>query len=192
MSAVRRPAVSAASIACSTAARFRLQAEAVRKQHRRRRDRADRIGDVLARDVRRRAVNGLEQAGAVPQARRRQQAERPHHRAGLVREDVAEHVLGEDRRRTTTARSASFIAQVSTSLCVSVTSGILARHLGHDLPPESRDLEHVGLVDRRHAPAPQTRARRTPRARSARSRCASSASCCARRSPSAVTPRGSP
>jgi glutamine---fructose-6-phosphate transaminase (isomerizing) len=69
---------------------------ACRSSMRRRRDGPNRVGHVPARDVRRRAVHRLEQAGAVSEAGRRQQAERADDGAGLVRQDVPEQVLGED------------------------------------------------------------------------------------------------
>ena len=79
-----------------------LAAEREAQQHRRRQDRADRVGDVLAGDVGRGAVDRLVQPEravrrpALPERRRRQHAEAPGQDRGLVGQDVAEQVLGDD------------------------------------------------------------------------------------------------
>ena len=76
----------------------------------------------LPGDIRRRAVDRLEQSGAVAETRRRQQAERSAHRAGFVRQDVAEHVLGEDHVEARRRERELHRRRVHDS-CVSVTSG---------------------------------------------------------------------
>ena len=64
----------------------------VPQEHGRRRNGADRIGDVLPGNGRGRAVDRLEQTGAPADARRGQQAERADHRTRFVRKDIAEQV----------------------------------------------------------------------------------------------------
>ena len=61
-----------------------------REQHR------ERVCDALPRDVGRRAVARLVERRPVAQRRRGEHAERPGEHRGLVGEDVAEHVLGQD------------------------------------------------------------------------------------------------
>ena len=71
-------------------------AETVFEQHRRGCNRADRVGDVPPRDVRRRPVHRLEHPGPVPDARRRQQPDGSGDHGRFVREDVAEEVFRQD------------------------------------------------------------------------------------------------
>src|SRR5690606_14343597 len=77
--------------------RLRLQPQRVAQQQGRAEDRADRVGDALAGDVGGRAVDRLVQSRrAFAQRRGRQQAHRAGQHRGLVGEDVAEQVLGDD------------------------------------------------------------------------------------------------
>ena len=86
-----------ASTASRTAAAAVGRVERVLEQHRRRQDRRERVRLVLAGDVGRRAVHRLvEPDAALAEARRRQHAERARDHRGLVGEDVAEQVLGDD------------------------------------------------------------------------------------------------
>ena len=108
--------------------RFGFEAERMAQQQRGAEDRAAGIGDALAGDVGRRAVDRLVQADAsVAERSRRQQAQRAGQHRRLVGEDVAEHVLGDDRRRIRAARASRCIAIESTSWCSSVTSGNSSR-----------------------------------------------------------------
>src|ERR671921_2179092 len=68
------------------------------EHHRRREYRRVGVRRFLARYVRRRAVDGLVEAGraGLAQRSRRQQAHRAWEHGGLVGEDVAEEVLGQD------------------------------------------------------------------------------------------------
>ena len=77
-------------------ARLGLEAECMSKEHRRGCNRADRVGHVLPGDIRRRPVHRLEQPRALAKTGGRKQTERSDDRASLVRQDVAEEVLGED------------------------------------------------------------------------------------------------
>ena len=127
-SPVRQPSSSAAPTAASIAPRHVLAPERQPQHHRRRQDRADRVGAVLAGDVRRRAVDRLVQAeravGGLPLAerRRRQHAEGAGEHRRLVGQDVAEQVLGDDDVEVG-GRLTSSIAHESTSWWLTSTSG---------------------------------------------------------------------
>ena len=89
-----------------------------RQEHRRR------VGHAAPGDVRRGAVDGLEEARpAVGEARRRRQPQAAGDRRGHVGQDVAEGVLGDHRRPARPGRSTSVIAAVSTSRWSTATSG---------------------------------------------------------------------
>src|SRR5690606_25532778 len=110
-------------------------------------NRAERIGDALAGDVRRGAVNRLEQARAVAEAGAGEQADRAGQHGCGVGEDVAEQVRGHHdvetfwgadqihRRRVDVLM---FQGNIRIFRLVQVLDG---------LAPQLRDLEHVGLVD---------------------------------------------
>ena len=90
---------------------------------RHRQDLRERIGHALARDVRRRAVDGLVEALAVRVERgRRQHPDGAREHRGLVRQDVAEHVARDEHVELPRVPT-SCIAQLSTRMCVSSTSG---------------------------------------------------------------------
>ena len=96
---------------------------------------------ALAGDVGRRAVDRLVEAGLAGLAERRrgQHAERAGQLRGLVREDVAEQVVGDDARRTGAGSCTSCMAALSASMCSSVDVGILAGvQRGDHLAPERR------------------------------------------------------
>ncbi len=96
MSGVRAPASIARIAAASSASASFVSSERVTQQHRDAEDRAVRIRDALAGDVRRGAVDRLVQAALrVAERRRGQHAERARQHRGFVGEDVAEHVLGD-------------------------------------------------------------------------------------------------
>ena len=132
------------------------------------------IGDALAGDVGRRAVDRFVQpARAVAERGRGQQAERAGQHRGLVGQDVAEHVLGD--RHVEVARAADQVHRRRVDqhvLELHVGKLVAHRRASRDLAPQARGLEHVGLVDRRElargarAPAAPRRARcaRSPRA----------------------------
>ena len=70
-SLVRRPSARARSTADSTASGLGFQSESVAQHHRGREEHRQRVGGAGARDVGRRAVHGLEQAGTVGRRARR-------------------------------------------------------------------------------------------------------------------------
>ena len=156
-------------------ARLGFERERVAQQQRDRADRADRVGDVLPGQRRRRPVDRLVEAGAVAEARRRQHAERAGDRAGFVRQDVAEQVLGD--HDVVAARIEGEVHREGVDVLVLERDvGIRLRHLGDRRAPQLRRLEHVGLVDREHLAAAPARELEGD-LRRARPRPACSASC---------------
>ena len=115
-------------------------------------DHADRVGDPLARDVGRRAVHGLEQRRAVAAQRGgREHAERAGEHRRLVGEDVAEHVLGDDHLEVARRGDQLHRARVDEDVLELDVRELLGVDAGDDLAPEPARVEHVGLVDGRHA-----------------------------------------
>ena len=122
--------------------------ERIAQHHRRRQDRRQRIGDVLARDVGRRAVHRLVQPLAIVRERRgRQHADRAREHRRRVGEDVAEHVARhhdvELRGRAHELHRRRVDEQVR-----ELDVRILLADARDDVAPELHRLEHVGLVDR--------------------------------------------
>ena len=132
------------------------------QQHRRRQDRADRVRDVASGDVRRRAVDRLVQAELpvvgppLAERRRRQHAEAPGQDRRLVRQDVAEQVLGDDDVEVGRPPDEQHRARID-QLVVEPDVGELGGQLVGDPAPQPRGREDVGLVDLGHDPAPAPR-----------------------------------
>ena len=111
--------------------RFLFEPERPAQQHRRGEDRASRVRPPLPCDVRRAAVDRLVQAesrlragsGPAAEARRRQDADRSRQNRRFIRQDIAEHILGHNRRRSAPDFMMRCIAIASTRTCSSVTSG---------------------------------------------------------------------
>src|SRR5215510_14471482 len=76
---------------------IRAAVERIAEQYRGRENGCDRIRHPLPRDVGRRAVHRLVEADPPAEARRWQHAHRSGEDGGLVRQDVPERVLGDDR-----------------------------------------------------------------------------------------------
>ena len=146
-SAVRCPSRIVRASADSIARASSSPCQLWRNTQRERADRAGRIGDVAARERRRRPVHRLVQRSPVAQARRRQQAERSGYGAGLVREDVAEQVLGEHHVVARRIEREVHRERIHV-LVLERDVGIVGRHRGHGPAPQLRRLEHVGLVHR--------------------------------------------
>ena len=122
--------------------------ESVPEQHRRREDHRERVGDPLAGDVGRRAVDGLEDAGSVcARAGARQQPDRAGEHRRLVAEDVAEHVLGEDHVEVARGGDELHRGVVDEQVLELDVRELLAVDAHDDLAPQPAGLEHVGLVD---------------------------------------------
>ena len=123
----------------------------VLQQHGGREDRGHRVGDVLPRSLRIGAVDRLEKGHLGADARRREHAQRTADDAGLVGEDVAEHVLGDDHVEM--GRLAYDLHRgVVHEHEFQLHFGVPGRHILRDLPPQARGFEHVGLVHDRQAP----------------------------------------
>ena len=124
--------------------------ERVLEQHRGREDRGERIRDVPAGDVGRRAVNRLVEADpARAETGRRQHPHRSGDLRRLVREDVAEEILGDDHveaRRIAHQQHRARIDELVGERHVGEFAGDLVDHRH----PELRRLEHVRLVHVRH------------------------------------------
>ncbi len=82
-------------------------------------------------------MDGLEDSGAaLPQARRRQHAERAGEHRGFVGEDVAEHVLGDDHVEAARAGDELHRGVVDEHV-VEGDVGVVGVDLGDDLAPEA-------------------------------------------------------
>ena len=75
----------------------------------------------------------------------------------LVRQDVAEQVLGDDDVEVGRPADEQHRARVDELVVEPSTSGILDRDLVGDRPPQPRGREDVGLVDAGDAAAPAAR-----------------------------------
>ena len=119
---------------------------------------ANRIGQALAGDARCAAVHRLVEAEAAglrharAEAGRGQQAQRAGDRGRLVRQDVAEQVLGDDHvvvRRLGQDQVGGRIHQ----RVLDADRWVPRRDLVHHLAPEPAGGQHVGLVDAGQVPA---------------------------------------
>jgi len=98
----------------------------------------------------------VEPDAAVAEARRGQHAERAGDLGGLVRQDVAEQVLGDDHVEAARVPHQQHRARVH-ELVDQRHVGEALGHLLDHLHPELRGLEHVGLVHVRHVLAAPAR-----------------------------------
>ena len=103
-------------------------------------------------------MHRLVHAHRAAEAGRRQHADGSRQHGGLVAQDVAEHVGGHDHVELLGVPNelhGAVVHQHVLELHVSVA--FLTVDPGHDLAPQLRGLEHVGLVHRGHAPSPPAR-----------------------------------
>ncbi len=128
-----------------------LEPEAVPEQHGRRKDRPDGVGGVLPGDVRGGAVDGFVEAHGAAQAGGGQQAQRAGQHGGLVAEDVAEEVLRQHHVEIAGPRDEGHGEAVHVGMG-DLHRGIGGSQLVHDLAPEARGLQHIGLVHGDQAP----------------------------------------
>ncbi|CDN41806.1 Glutamine amidotransferases class-II [Paenibacillus sp. P22] len=107
----------------------------------------DRVGDALASDIRRRAVDRLVQAeAAFAEGSGAQHADGARQHGSLVAQDIPEHVLRHDdveARRTAKQLHGAVVDEHMLKLHLR----ILRRDPVHDLAPEAGSLQHVGFVD---------------------------------------------
>ena len=124
-------------------------------QHERhRQDGGQRVGLVLAGDVGGAAVHRLVHAYLAAEAGRRQHADGAGEHGGLVAQDVAEHVGGDDDVELPGVADelhGAVVHQHVVELHVAVT--LLVADARHHLAPQLGGFQHVGLVHRGH-PAP--------------------------------------
>ena len=125
---------------------FGVKLGGVAQQHGRRTDGADGIGNSLARDVRRGAVDRLVEIDLAADAGRGQHAERAGNDGRLVGENVSEEIFREHH-----IVAGGLGDDVHGE---GIHQGVLERDLGEfggdagdHLTPEARGLQHVGLID---------------------------------------------
>ena len=128
-------------------------AEPLPQQQAHAKNRARRIGHVLAHQLRRRPVDRLNQRRPVPRAPRRNHANRTRQRRGLVAENVAEKIRRQQhvellRPQDDLHRRVVHVQMIDRQVAR------CRRHARHRLPPQPRSRQHVGLVHRRHPPRP--------------------------------------
>ena len=125
---------------------LRRHIEAVPQHHGRGQDAGDGVDDILSGDVRGRAVDGLVQPpGAVPQAGGGHHADAAGDLAGLVGQDVAEHVLRDNHVELGGILADLHGAVVHEHLPVFHVR-VLRRQAVHHLPPQAAGVQHIGLV----------------------------------------------
>ena len=134
---------------------FLRQSETIFEHRRHRADRAQRIGLVLARDVRRRAVYRLVQPTQAPDGLRspiEADGSMPIDPASTAPSSlrISPNMFSVSITSKRVGFSTSCMAQLSTSMWSSATSGNSRADLGHHAAPELRIFEHVRFVDRRH------------------------------------------
>jgi hypothetical protein len=98
-------------------------------------------------------VGGLEERVVVADVARRRHAEAADGGRRQVREDVAEHVLGDDHVVVAGALDQVHRHRVHVGV-LRLDVGVVHRHLVEQRAEERVALEHVGLVDERHATHP--------------------------------------
>ena len=147
------------------------------EQHRARQDRADRVGHVLARDVRRRAVDRLVQPEhavrrpALAERRRRQHPQRSRRARDASSDRMSPNMFSVTMTSKCAGRVTSSIAHESTSRCSTSTSGYSASDLLDDLAPQAADDASTFALSTLVTPAAAGRGRaRTRAGRCARSR----------------------
>ncbi len=119
-----------------------------------RQDQRGRVGDALAGDVRRRAVNRLEDGRFSADVGAGREAETAHQPGHLVREDVAEHVLRHDDVELIRIHHQLHRRGVDDPVVELDTAFVFLRDLPADLEEQPvRALQDVGLVHERHLPA---------------------------------------
>ena len=139
-------------------------AEAVAQHHRRREEGRERVGDALAGDVGRRAVDRLEEARLAlgAEARRGQHSQRAGQHRRLVAEDVAEEVLGDDHVEVGRARDElhrRVVDQQVVELDVGVVGGDAGRPTSRQRREVSSTLALSTEVTRGLRPEPSARRR---------------------------------
>ena len=136
--------------------RLARQSGGVPQQHRRRGDRAERIRQILAGDVGRRPVHWFVEIDFAADRCRRQHPDRSGQRRGLIAQDVAEQVLGEDDVEVRGLHRQAHRARVHVHVR-EADVGEVVRDVGDRRPPQPRGFQHVRLVYRGHETPPPAR-----------------------------------
>ena len=145
-SGVRKPCSSTLRTLASMAAASASRPPEWRRIKRAGEDCAERIGEALAGDVGRGAVDRLIQIDLAADGGRGQHAERAGDDGGLVGENVAEEIFGE--HDIVVARLVHQVHGHGVDVLVlDGDVGELGGDLVHRGAPELRDFKHVGLVD---------------------------------------------
>ena len=101
-------------------------------------------------------MDRLEQARAVAERGRGQEAKRAHEDRGLVAQDVPEHVLGEEHVEGPRVGDQTHSGGIDVQV-VEPDIGVVPAHARDRLAPQLGHLEHVRLVDRGDVPPPLPR-----------------------------------
>src|ERR1700676_2389139 len=113
---------------------------------------AQRIGDALSCNVGRRSMNRFVEADRASDAGRSEQAERSYDSTGLIGEDVAEHVFGEDDVELGGLEDQRHGGRVHVHVG-ELDIGEIAGDTSDDFAPETRALQNIRLVDGEQTPA---------------------------------------
>src|ERR1700674_5069848 len=97
-------------------------------------------------------MNGFVEADRASDAGRSEQADRSHDSAGLIREDIAEHVFGEDDVELGGLEDQRHGGRVHVHVG-ELDIGKIAGDTSDDFAPETRALQNIRLVDGEHTPA---------------------------------------
>lgn len=122
------------------------EAEGVLEHHGSGENCRERVGDVLASGLRIGAVDWLKEAGVEADACGSEETHGACDDAGLVGEDVAEGVLG-DEDIEELGHGDDLHGRIVDKHIVSGDIGVLGSHLLSYLAPETRGLEDIGLID---------------------------------------------
>ncbi len=130
---------------------FLRQIETVAQHQGDRENCAQRIGDALARNVGRRSVNRFVEADRTSDAGRGQQAQRSYDSARLIRQNIAEHIFGEDDVELGGLEYERHGRRIHVHVR-ELNIGKIAADASHNFAPETRALQNIRLVDGKHAP----------------------------------------
>src|SRR5580704_3434849 len=125
---------------------FAFQLKRMTQQQGRGKNCAEGIGNSLAGDVGRGSMDWLVHADWAADAGRGQQAQRAYYSAGLVGENVAEHVLGEEHIEIFGALDQRHGGGIYVHVR-ELDAGIILGAAGYDFSPQAGTLQHIGFVD---------------------------------------------
>src|ERR1700686_2398873 len=97
-------------------------------------------------------MNRFVEADRASDAGRSEQAERSHDSAGLIREDIAEHVFGEDDVELGGLEDQRHGGRVHVHVG-ELDIGKISGDASDDFAPETQNLQNIRLVEGEHTPA---------------------------------------